>query len=78
MTNNELIELFAEALEIKASLIQPDKPVADYAEWNSLAWLTIVSLLDERYGIRLTGEEVRGFVTVRDVIENITAKTSVA
>jgi len=74
MTNLDLIQLLAEALEIEASSIHPEKPVAEYEEWNSLAWLTIMSLLDERYGIRLTGKEIRGFVTVNDVIENVTAK----
>ena len=78
MTNHELIQLFAEALEIEASSIDSEKAIAEYAEWNSLAWLTIMSLLDERYGIRLTGKEIRGFVTVNDVIENVTAKASVA
>jgi acyl carrier protein len=78
MTNQELIQLFAEALETEASSIDPEKAIAEDAEWNSLAWLTIMSLLDERYGIRLTGKEIRGFVTVNDVIENVTAKASVA
>ena len=77
-TNQELIQLFAEALETEASSIDPEKAIAEYAEWDSLAWLTIMSLLDERYGIRLTGKEIRGFVTVNDVIENVTAKASVA
>jgi acyl carrier protein len=71
MTNNELIELFAEALEVEVSSIQPEKTIAEYEEWNSLAWLTIMSLLDERYGIHLTGREIRGFITVQDVIDNI-------
>jgi acyl carrier protein len=78
MTNQELIQLFAEALEIEGSSIDPEKPIAEYKEWNSLAWLTIMSLLDERYGIQLTGKEIRDFVTVNDVIENVTAKASVA
>ena len=78
MTNQELIQLFAEALEIEASSIDPEKTIAEYLEWNSLAWLTIMSLLDERYGIQLTGKDIRGFVTVNDVIENVTLKTSVA
>ena len=78
MTNQELIQLFAEALEVEASSIQPEKPVAEYEEWNSLAWLTIMSLLDERYGVQLTGKEIRGFVTVGDVIENVIAKASAA
>jgi acyl carrier protein len=78
MTNQELIQLFAEALEIEASSIDAKKTIAECPEWNSLAWLTIMSLLDERYGIRLTGKEIRGFVKVNDVIENVTLKTSVA
>jgi acyl carrier protein len=78
MTNQELIQLFAEALETEASSIDPEKAIAEYAEWNSLAWLTIMSLLDEQYGIQLTGKEIRSFVTVNDVIENVTAKASEA
>jgi len=78
MTNQELIQLFAEALEIEASSIDPEKAIAEYREWNSLAWLTIMSLLDERYGIQLTGKDIRGFVRVDDVIENVTLKTSAA
>ncbi len=78
ITNQDLIQLFAEALEIEASSIDTKKAIAKYAEWDSLAWLTIISLLDERYGIRLTGTEVRRLVTVNDLIENLTAKTSVA
>jgi acyl carrier protein len=76
MIKNELVELFAEALEVDASSIHPGKALADYSEWNSLAWLTIVSLVDERYGVRLTGPEIRSFVTVKDVIDNLTAKVS--
>jgi acyl carrier protein len=78
MMNQELIQLFAEALEIEASSIDPEQTIAEYPEWNSLAWLTIMSLLDERYGIQLTGKDIRGFVRVNDVIENVTLKTSVA
>lgn len=74
MTNHELIGLFSEALEIEPSAIQPEKAIAEFPEWNSLAWLTVMSLLDERYGVSLTGKDIRGFVTVSDVIENVTAK----
>ncbi len=78
MTSNELIELFAEALEIDAASIQPEKAIAEYVEWNSLAWLTVMSLLDERYGVQLTGKEIRGFVTVKDVITSVIAKIATA
>ena len=74
MVNQDLIQLFAEAMEIDAPLIQPERRLDEYVEWNSLVWLTVMSLLDERYGIHLTGREIRGFVTVQDVIDNISSK----
>jgi len=37
-----------------------------------------MSLLDERYGIQLTGPEIQSFVTVNDVIEKVTAKAPAA
>jgi acyl carrier protein len=73
MTSNELIEL-----EVESSEIQPEKAIAEYVEWNSLAWLTVMSLLDERYGIELAGKDIRGFVTVKDVIEHVTRAISAA
>jgi acyl carrier protein len=76
MTQTELIELFAEALENEASSIQPEKKIAEYEDWNSLAWLTIMSLLDERYGIQLGAKDFSSFVTVQDVIDGIVAKAA--
>jgi acyl carrier protein len=75
MTNTELIELFAEAVEVEPSTIQPEKKISEYEEWNSLAWLTIMSLLDERFAVRLSGPEIRSFVSVQDVIDKVIAKS---
>jgi|GEM_PF-2059419 acyl carrier protein len=78
MTNKELVVIFADALEIEVSAIDPEKAIAEYPDWNSLAWLTIMSLLDERSGLRLTGKEIPTFVYVKDVIDNIKAKACVS
>ncbi len=78
MTKTELIEIFAESLEVDASTLTPETVIADVPDWTSLAWLTIMSLLDERAGVQLTAKEIRAFKTVNDVIENVLAKTGVA
>ncbi len=74
MNSDELLGLFAEALEADKSAISMDTAIVDVPDWSSLVWLSIMSLLDERYGIQLSAREIRSFKTVRDAIECITAK----
>jgi acyl carrier protein len=73
---NELLELFAEALEVEPSSLTPDSSISDYAEWNSLAWLTIMSMVDDKYNVQLSATEIRSFKTVQEVIENISGKVT--
>jgi len=74
MNSDELLGLFAEALEADISVVSINTMIGDMPEWTSLVWLSIMSLLDERYGIQLSAREIRSFKTVKDAIECITAK----
>ena len=74
MNSDELLGLFAEALESDKTAISVDTQIGDVPEWTSLAWLSIMSLLDERYAIQLSAREIRSFKTVRDAVECIAAK----
>jgi acyl carrier protein len=78
MNLQALYDLISESLEIDASALRADKVISEYEEWNSLAWLTIMSLLDERYGITLSGAEIRGFKTVQDFLDNVNGKVAAA
>lgn len=78
MNSDELLGLFAEALEADQSTISMDTAIADVPDWSSLVWLSIMSLLDERYGIQLSAREIRSFKSVRDAVECITAKIGTA
>ena len=68
MNPQEIIDLFAEAIEVEPSALTPETVIAEVPEWNSLGWLTIMSLLDERYEIRLTAKQIRSFKVVNDAI----------
>jgi acyl carrier protein len=74
MNSDELLGLFAEALEADKCAMSLDTAIADVPDWSSLVWLSIMSLLDERYGIQLSAREIRSFKSVRDAVECITAK----
>lgn len=63
MTNQELLDLFAEGLEVAPDTLSAETRIADVDEWNSLGWLTIMSLVDEKLGIQLGAKDIRGFKT---------------
>ena len=74
MTERELIELFAEGLEVGPDQLTPQTQIRDVEEWNSLAWLTIMSLVDERLGLQIGAADIRRFKTVQDVIDYVRGK----
>lgn len=75
MTDTEIIELLAEALEVEPSTLTPDTAIADVEEWNSLGWLSVMSLLDERFDVSLSAAQIRSMRTVADVLQHVRAKT---
>lgn len=75
-TQQELVELFAEGLEIEPSALQPETRIQDVEEWNSIGWLTIMSLVDERLGVQIESKAIRSFGTVQDVVGYLRAKTA--
>jgi acyl carrier protein len=76
MNTQELIGLFAEALEVDESSLTPETRIADVEEWNSIGWLTIMSMVDEQLGVQNESKAIRGFQTVQEVIDYLTAKTA--
>lgn len=78
MNSEEIIALCAEAIEVEPAALTPDTLIADVPEWNSLGWLTIMSLLDERCSIQLTATQIRAFKTVNDVVLAVSSKLETA
>jgi acyl carrier protein len=77
MSDQEMLALFAEGLEVDVSTLSRDTVIADVDDWNSLGWLTIMSLLDEQAGIQLSAEEIRSFRTAGEVMDALSTKLAV-
>jgi acyl carrier protein len=74
MDQKEILNIIAEGLEVDASTLRLESKIADIREWNSIAWLTIMSLLDERCNIQITAKEVSGDQSVQGFITYIQTK----
>lgn len=74
MTNPEILDLLAEGLEVEPGTLTRETRIADVEEWNSIGWLTIMSLVDERMGVEIGSKDIRSFQTAGEVVDYLTAR----
>ncbi len=72
MDTSKFIEQFAEALEIEdASALNAVTEFRNLDEWDSLAYLNIIAMLDEEYDLQIENAEFKKLVTIGDIITYI-------
>ncbi len=69
MPQEEKIALLEDMLELDANTLTPETKLADVGEYDSMAKLSLIVLMDEECGKKLTGEQIRTFKTVQDVLD---------
>ncbi len=60
-----------EAFEIEDREIQLSDKFKEYPEWDSLAQLTLVAMLDENYEVSIETDELKGINTVQDLLNEV-------
>jgi len=68
MTNEKKIALLEDMLELEAGTLTPETELTTVDEYDSMAKLSLIVLFDEECGKKLTGEEIRTFKTVGDIL----------
>ncbi|GAB1448412.1 hypothetical protein MASR2M44_14210 [Bacteroidota bacterium] len=68
MTNQEKIALLEDALEIESGTLNESTMLSDVAEYDSMAKLSLIVLCDEEFSKKLTGEQIKEFKTVGDIL----------
>lgn len=68
METNKKKELLADLFEVEVSEIDENLKLADFDSWDSMSKLSLIVLFDEECGKKLTGEQLRTFVTMGDII----------
>lgn len=69
MTDQEKIILLEEAMGLDEGTLSAGDALEDYPEWDSIAILSFVALMDEKFHKTISGEEVGEFKTVADVLK---------
>jgi len=61
----EFIQKFKETLEIEDHEVNMDDEFRNYPEWSSLAYLSVIAMLDEEYGTQIETEDFKKLRTIR-------------
>ena len=70
----KFIELVRDVLEINDRDLNMIDEFRNYVEWNSLANLSLIAMLDEEYGVVIEYNEFRNLNTLLDIFERIQNK----
>ena len=68
---DDFIILFADAIDRDASLIKVEDNFRDYEEWDSIALLSLLVMLDDNYSVSIPREIFEGLETIQDFIDQI-------
>lgn len=68
MTREEKLALIEECMDLDEGTLKPEDEVDSYEEWDSVTMLTIISEVDEKLQITLTGKQLKEVKTIADVL----------
>ncbi|MBK8372250.1 MAG: acyl carrier protein [Saprospiraceae bacterium] len=68
MTNEEVISLIEETLEIESSTLNSETLLDDILEFDSMGKLSVIVMADDEFDKKLTGEQMKKFKTVVDIV----------
>ena len=69
----KFIELFAEALEREGEITMEDE-FRNYDEWSSIAYLSVIAMMDEEYDVQIEEADFKKLRTVQAVYDACTKK----
>ena len=68
----KFIQLFAEVLELEDSNQLTGTTIfRDLDEWDSLAYLSVIAMIDEEFDVVIDGNDFKNLITLDDLINEI-------
>lgn len=72
MTDERKMELIAEILDMEPEELTPETRLADLSDWDSVAALSFIAMMDEEFDREFKGADVKKLVTVQDAMNVMT------
>lgn len=63
------IEMLADLFEVEPEEIVAEQKLDDFDAWDSMSKLSLIVLMDDECGKKLTGEQILKFQTLGDIMD---------
>lgn len=74
MDINTFVDQCAEQFEELSQALTAETNFRDIPSWGSLTALSIIAMVDEEYGVTLTGDDIKSSNTIQDLFDKTAAK----
>ena len=68
MNESDKIKMLEELLEVDEGSLLPETLLEDVDSFDSMAKLSLIVLFDDEFGKKLTGDQIKGFSTIGDIL----------
>lgn len=69
MEEKDKLAILEEMMELEAGSLVPEAMLEDMEEWDSLSALAFVVMLGDEFQRKISGQEIRKFKTVQDMLD---------
>lgn len=73
--NEKIFEALRNAMENDELTISGENEFRDFDEWDSLAQMTLIAELDEKFGVAIEGDAFEKLRTVDDLVKAVAARS---
>lgn len=67
----KFLELVKEVLEIEDREVQLEDKFKEYDEWDSLANLSLVAMLDDEFGVVIDNQKFKNMQTLQELFDEV-------
>lgn len=72
---NEFIEKFADIFDdIDVTSLSGDTKFRELEDWDSIAGLSVIGMVDEEYGVTFNADDMRACQTIEDLYNMVQSK----
>jgi len=65
----EKLAMLEEVFEMDEGTLSADMQLEELEQWDSMAKLSVIVLMDDEFGKELTGDQIKKFVKVQDILD---------
>ena len=68
----KFLESLKDVLEVEEHTINMEDKFREYDEWNSLAYLSVIAMIDEEYDLQIEEADFKKLITIQDLYNAVT------